>query len=72
MREENFLELIDIYMDMVEKQDELIRRMGRIISKQAQTLQLIKNDKEFSNPKLDEEIAIMESVKSDYEDYMKS
>lgn len=72
MREENFLELIDIYMDMVEKQDELIRRMGRIISKQAQTLQLIKNDKEFSNPKLDEEIAIMESAKSDYEDYLKS
>lgn len=29
MDEDNFLELLDLYMDMVEKQDEIIYRLGK-------------------------------------------
>lgn len=71
MDEESWLELLELYEEMVEKQDEIICRMGKIIARQAQDLQLIKNDMEFSDPKLEQDIAIMEEVKSDYEDYTK-
>lgn len=71
MDEENWLELIDLYVEMVEKQDEIICRMGKIIARQAQDLQLIKNDREFSDLKLDEDMAIMEEVRNEYEGYLK-
>lgn len=71
MDEESWLELLDLYTEMVEKQDEIICRMGKIIARQAQDLQLIKNDMEFSDPKLEQDIVIMEEVKHDYEGYMK-
>lgn len=71
MDEESWLELIDLYTEMVEKQDEIIFRMGKIITRQAQDLQLIKNDREFSDPKLDEDMAIMEEVRHEYEGYTK-
>lgn len=71
MDEENWLELIDLYAEMAEKQDEIICRMGRIIARLALDLQLIKNDMEFSDPKLDEDMAIMDEVRRDYEGYLK-
>lgn len=71
MDEENWLELIDLYAEMTEKQDEIICRMGRIIARLALDLQLIKNDMEFSDPKLDEDMAIMDEVRRDYEGYLK-
>lgn len=71
MDEENWMELLDLYMEMVEKQDEIIYRMGKIIARQAEDLQLIKNDREFSDPKLEEDMAIMKEVKHDYEGYLK-
>lgn len=71
MDEENWMELLDLYMEMVEKQDEIIYRMGKIINRQAQDLQLIKNDREFSDPKLEEDMVIMKEVKHDYEGYLK-
>ncbi len=71
MDDEDWMELIDLYTEMVEKQDEIIYRMGKIIARQAQDLQLIKNDREFSDPKLDQDIAIMEEVRHDYESYRK-
>lgn len=49
MEKENILELLDIYSDMVEKQDEIIRRLGKIIKSQATQLQLLKNDNQYSD-----------------------
>lgn len=48
MDRRNWLELLEMYIDMVEKQDEIIARMSKVISRQAQELQLIKNDELFS------------------------
>lgn len=31
MDEDNMLELLELYMDMVEKQDEIIYRLGKIV-----------------------------------------
>lgn len=67
MDESSVLELLDLYMDMVEKQDETIYRLGKIVSRQAATLQLLKNDREFSDKKLDEEMLIAEEVMEQYE-----
>lgn len=67
MDESSVLELLDLYMDMVEKQDEIIYRLGKIVSRQATTLQLLKNDREFSDKKLDEEMLIAEEVMEQYE-----
>ncbi len=67
MDESSVLELLDLYMDMVEKQDEIIYRLGKIASRQAATLQLLKNDREFSDKKLDEEMLIAEEVMEQYE-----
>lgn len=71
MDEESILELLDIYQDMVEKQDEIIYRLGKIVARQATDLQLLKNDREFSDEKLEQEIAIADEVIEQYND-MKS
>lgn len=66
MDEQNVLELLDIYMDMVEKQDEIIYRLGKIVARQANDLQLLKNDMQFSDGKLDEDMAIANEVIDQY------
>jgi hypothetical protein len=66
MDEDNILELLDLYMDMVEKQDEIIYRLGTIVARQATDLQLLKNDREFSDTKLDEDMAIADEVIDQY------
>lgn len=68
MDEDNFLELLDLYMDMVEKQDEIIYRLGKIVARQATDLKMLKNDSEFSDTKLDEDVAIAEEVIGQYQD----
>ena len=68
MDEENWMELLELYMDMVEKQDEIIYRLGKIVARQASDLQLLKNDKEFSDQKLDEDMAIANEVIGQYKD----
>lgn len=40
--EESFLELLDIYMTMVEKQDEIISRLSKIVVRQASDLEQYK------------------------------
>ena len=40
MDEDNFLELLDLYMDMVEKQDEIIYRLGKIVARMTRRLQI--------------------------------
>lgn len=71
MDEDSILELLDIYQDMVEKQDEIIYRLGKIVARQATDLQLLKNDREFSDEKLEQDIAIADEVIEQYND-MKS
>lgn len=66
MDEDNFLELLDLYMDMVEKQDEIIYRLGKIAARQAAHLKLLQNDREFSDRKLEEDVAIAEEVMEQY------
>lgn len=68
MDEQNWLELLDIYQDMVEKQDEIIHRLGKIIAKQATELQLLRNDAEFSGEKIQEDMNIVKEVIDQYED----
>ena len=68
MDEDNYMELLEIYIDMVEKQDEIIYRLGKIVQRQAVDLQLIKNDTEFANTKLQEDIAIADEVINQYND----
>lgn len=68
MDEDNLLELLDLYMDMVEKQDEIIYRLGKIVARQAADLKLLKNDMEFSDKKLDEDMAIANEVIDQYKD----
>lgn len=40
--EESFLELLDIYMTMVEKQDEIIQRLSRMLAKMSADLKQYK------------------------------
>lgn len=71
MDEESTLELLEIYQDMVEKQDEIIYRLGKIVARQATDLQLLKNDREFSDEKFLQDMAIADEVIGQYND-MKS
>ena len=70
MDEDNMLELLELYMDMVEKQDEIIYRLGKIVARQATDIQLLKNDREFADDKL-ADTAIVDEVIGQYND-MKS
>ena len=67
-QDDNLLELLDFYMDMVEKQDEIIYRMGKIIARQATDIKLLQNDREFSDKKLEEDMAIAQEVVEQYKE----
>ena len=67
-QDDNLLELLDFYMDMVEKQDEIIYRMGKIIARQATDIKLLQNDREFSDEKLEEDMAIAQEVVEQYKE----
>ena len=68
MDEDNFLKLLDLYMDMVEKQDEIIFRLGKIVARQATDIKLLQNDHEFSDKKLEEDMAIAQEVMEQYKE----
>ena len=55
-------------MGMVEKQDEIIYRMGKIIARQATDIKLLQNDREFSDEKLEEDMAIAQEVVEQYKE----
>lgn len=65
-QDDSLLEILDLYMDMVEKQDEIICRMGKIIARQATDIKLLQNDREFSDEKLEEDMAIAQEVVEQY------
>lgn len=67
MDDSNSLELLELYMDMVEKQDEIIYRLGKIVARQATDLKMLHNDMEFSDPKLEQARAISDEVVGQYE-----
>ncbi len=67
-QDDNLLELLAFYMDMVEKQDEIIYRMGKIIARQATDIKLLQNDREFSDEKLEEDMAIAQEVVEQYKE----
>ncbi len=67
MENDNILELLETYQDIVEKQDEIIRRLGNFIKRQATYLQLLKNDEEFSDATLDNGMMIVNETIQQYE-----
>lgn len=74
MDEDNFLELLEIYMDMVEKQEEIIYRLGKVTKRLVEDLKLLRNDQQYSEEltgkadgKLDQDMAIIEEVMDQYE-----
>lgn len=68
MDEDSVLELLDLYMEMVEKQDEIIYRLGKIVAKQATDIMMLKNDMEYSDSGLTEDKAIVDEVIGQYKD----
>lgn len=69
--DESILELLDLYTEMVEKQDEIIYRLGLIVKRQQYDLSLLQNDAKFSDEKLEQDIAIVNEVKEEYKDVKK-
>ena len=59
-------QLLEFYMDLVEKQVEVIHRLGKVISRQAEALRLVENDRGFSDPKLEKDMAAAEEVTQQY------
>lgn len=51
-----FLEVLDTYMDMVEKQEEIIYRLSKIVKRQAYEIAHMKNVCGFSEEKAQDEI----------------
>ena len=51
-----FLEVLDTYMDMVEKQEEIIYRLSKIVKRQAYEIAHMKNVCGFSEEKAQGEI----------------
>lgn len=74
MDEDSFLELLEIYMDMAEKQEEIIYQLGKVTKRLAEDLKLLRNDQQYSeelagNPddKLDQDMAVIKEVMDQYE-----
>lgn len=74
-QDESFLELLELYMDMVEKQEEIIYRLGKVTKKLAEDLKLLRNDQQYSeeltgksDDKLDQDMAIIKEVMDEYEE----
>lgn len=68
VKEENVLELLDIYMDLVEKQDEVICRLSKIVAKQATDLQHYKNLYNYFDEGLEHDCKVAEEVLDEYEE----
>ena len=54
--DQGFLEVLNTYMDMVEKQEEIIYRLSKIVQRQAYEIAHMKNICGFSDEKTPEEI----------------
>lgn len=67
--EEEFLELLDIYMSIVEKQDEIIQRLGKVVARQAADIEQYKTVYGFME--MDASTGEEEMIKESIEDYRK-
>lgn len=67
--EEEFLELLDIYMSIVEKQDEIIQRLGKVVARQAADIEQYKTVYGFME--MDASTGEEEIIKESIEDYRK-
>lgn len=54
--DQGFLEVLDTYMDMIEKQEEIIYRLSKIVKRQAYEIAHMKNVCGFSEEKAQDEI----------------
>ena len=68
VKEENVLELLDIYMDLVEKQDEVIYRLSKIVARQATDLHHYQNVYSYFDEELEQDCKIAEEVLGEYEE----
>lgn len=68
IKEQNLLELLDIYMDLVEKQDEIISNLSQIVKKQATEIQHLKNIDEYINFEEQLNVAMVEDVMEEYKE----
>lgn len=65
MQDKNILELLEIYTDLIDKQDEVIKALNEVCIKQATELRLIKNDMEYSKAEdINDILAEYEKTKS--------
>ncbi len=71
MGEDSILELLEIYMEMVERQDEIIYRLGKILHRQTLDLKLLQNDEKYSDDRYAEEKAIVDEVMDQYKEVKK-
>lgn len=62
----NALELLELYMDLVEKQDEIIFRLSQIVKKQSTEIQHMKNSDEFIVFEKNLDIPIADEVMEEY------
>lgn len=69
--DESMLELLEIYMDLVEKQDEMIYRLGKVVKRQREDLALLQNDAKFSDRTLEQDIAIIRETGDEYQQIKK-
>lgn len=67
--EEAFLELLEIYMNLVDKQDEIIRRLGKVVAKQVSDIEQFKTVNGFMDLCLDDEET--EELKESLDEYEK-
>ncbi len=75
MDEDSFLELLEIYIDMAEKQEEMIYRLGKVTKRLAEDLKLLRNDQQYSDElarkpddKLNQDMAIIDEVMDQYKE----
>lgn len=73
MDEDNYLELLELYMEMTEKQDEIICRLGTITARLAADLALLRNDQHYSEEggnipgrSLEQDMAIIQETVGQY------
>lgn len=67
-QQENMLELLEIYMDMVEKQDEIIYRMTELLREYTREIQHLKTINEYfkEDTRLAEDRAILQECVDQY------
>lgn len=69
MKDESMLELLEVYMEMVEKQDEIIYRMSHLLKEYVTELQHLRNIHQFLDydPEQKQDEAILEECIEQYE-----